>query len=42
MSGCNFEVNPEELEWLLTICLLFFGPPDLGIEIFFEKEGATE
>ena len=41
MSGCNLEVNPEELEWLLTICL-FFGPPDLGIEIFFEKEGATE
>ena len=37
-----FEINPEGLGQCLTLCSFDIVIPDVGFEIFFEKEGAAE
>ena len=36
------EVNPEGLEREMTLFACFIVDPELGVENFYEKEGATD
>ena len=42
MGGCILEVNPERQVWESKLFVYYFVDHDLVVEIFFEKEVATE
>ena len=43
MTGSIPEVNPDRLAWGLTLFFVYhFVDPNLGVKIFYEREGVTD